>query len=126
MLTGDERHLPARDKGPVRRWVRDFVDARRNLGEYFLPVSITFVLMTFFTVGNTAVGLLIMGVLYLLVFITVADAIVLSFRLKKRLAAKFDAAKIPRGIRMYGVLRAFQLRRTRLPKPQVKRGEYPR
>jgi len=34
MITGDDRNLPPRDKGPVRRWVRDYVDARHNAGEY--------------------------------------------------------------------------------------------
>ena len=28
LANGDERYLPARDKGPVRRFVRDYVDSR--------------------------------------------------------------------------------------------------
>ena len=36
--TGDDRYLPARDKGPVKRYVRDYVDSRRTIGEYLLPV----------------------------------------------------------------------------------------
>jgi hypothetical protein len=126
MLTGEERYLPLRDKGPVRRWVRDYVDARRNPGEYFLPVSLVIVLASLFTAGNPVYGLLIIAVLYLIVLITVIDAFLLGNRIRKRLIAKFGADKLPRGIRMYGVMRAFQMRRTRLPKPQVKRGEYPR
>jgi len=126
MLTGDERHLPARDKGPVRRWTRDYVDARRNPGEYFLPVSIVVVMATFFTASDPALALIVILVLYLVVIITVADAILLGIRLRKRLITKFGEDKVPRGIRMYGILRAFQMRRTRLPKPQVKRGEFPR
>lgn len=126
MLTGEERYLPLRDKGPVRRWVRDYVDARRNPGEYFLPVSLVIVLASFFTAGNPLWGLAIIAVLYLVVLITVIDAFLLGNRMRKRLIAKFGADKLPRGIRMYGVMRAFQMRRMRLPKPQVKRGEYPR
>src|SRR3954451_9592873 len=33
---GDERYLPARDRGPVRKFARDFVDSRFNIAEYFL------------------------------------------------------------------------------------------
>jgi hypothetical protein len=126
MMTGDDRHLPLRDKGPVRRFARDYVDARHSPGEYFLPVSLVIVILTFLTASSPALGLALIGLLYLVVFITVGDAIVLGNRLRKRLIAKFGAEKIPRGIRMYAIMRAFQIRRTRLPKPQVKRGEFPR
>ena len=126
MLTGEERYLPLRDKGPVRRWVRDYVDARRNPGEYFLPVSLVIVLASLFTTGNPVYGLALIAVLYLVVLTAVVDAFLLGARIRKRVTAKFGADKLPRGIRMYGVMRAFQMRRTRLPKPQVKRGEYPR
>jgi hypothetical protein len=125
LQTGDERFLPARDKGPVKRWIRDFVDARRNLGEYFLPVSLVMVFSTVLTAGNPQAGLVVIAVLYLIVAATVLDAFILSRVLKKRLNAKFGEAKVPRGSLMYGILRAFQIRRTRLPKPQVKRGEHP-
>ena len=40
MKTGDERYLPARDKGPVRRFVRDWIDARLCVAEMLLPLLI--------------------------------------------------------------------------------------
>ncbi len=125
MLSGDERHLPLRDKGPIRKWVRNYVDARRNLGEYFLPVSIGMVFLTLLAQSNPGLTLLVLGLLYLVVFAAIIDGFVLSRRLKKKLTARFGAAVIPRGTLVYGVLRAFQMRRTRLPRPQVKRGEFP-
>lgn len=125
LQTGDERYLPARDKGPVKRWVRDYVDARRSLGEFFLPLSIGMLLATFLTANSVVAGLITIVVLYLIVAATIIDAFVLSRILKKRLTQRFGEQNVPRGSLMYGVLRAFQIRRTRLPKPQVKRGEYP-
>jgi hypothetical protein len=59
------------------------------------------------------------------VLITLVDAFVMWRGLKKKLAAKFGEDGSQRGLAMYAVLRVFQLRRARLPKPQVKRGEYP-
>lgn len=123
MQTGDERYLPARDKGPVRRWVRDLVDARRNLGEYFLPISIALVLATFLTQGNLQAGLVVIGILYTVVLVTVVDGFLLARRIKKGVTAKFGT--VPRGVLMYGVLRAYQIRRSRLPRPQVTRGQFP-
>lgn len=126
MLTGDERYLPARDKGPVRRWARDYVDARRNPGEYFLPVAIVVMLATFLTQQNPAAAFAIIITLYLVVIVTIIDAILLGRRVRKRVTAKFGAEKVPRGIAMYAILRAFQMRRMRLPKPRAERGAYPR
>ena len=40
MAAGDERYLPARDKGPQRRYVRDFVDAGWHLGEFVMPMMV--------------------------------------------------------------------------------------
>lgn len=126
MLSGDEKHLPLRDKGPVRRWTRDFVDARRNLGEYFLPVAIVMVFLTLLAQQSPMAALLVMGLLYVAVLAAIVDGVILGRKLRKRLDARFGADVVPRGTIMYGVLRAFQMRRTRLPRPQVARGEYPR
>src|SRR6476619_6571039 len=47
MVTGDDSHLPVRDKGPVRRYIRDYVDARWNLGEFMLPVMVVVLALSF-------------------------------------------------------------------------------
>lgn len=125
LQTGDERYLPPRDKGPERRWVRDYVDARRNVGEWFLPFSLVAVGAMLVSNSNVQLALVVLVVLYLGVGIAIVDAVVLGRRLKAGAEAKFGAARLPRGYRMYGVSRAFQIRRMRLPKPQVARGEFP-
>lgn len=125
MQTGDERYLPAKDKGPVRRYVRDHVDARWNLGEFFLPVAMLFVLATFVFQRSQAISVIVIFTLYLIVLVTMIDAFIMWRALKKRIVAKFGADTYLRGLPMYAVMRAFQIRRVRLPKPQVKHGEYP-
>jgi len=125
LLTGDERNMPPRDKGPARRWVRDYVDARWNLGEFFLPVSLVVVIATLLVGNNGVAAFFTIIALYAIVIISVVDAFILGRFIKKGLARKFDEDDIPAGTRMYGVMRSFQIRRTRLPKPQVKRGQYP-
>ncbi|MFD7308422.1 DUF3043 domain-containing protein [Promicromonospora sp. NPDC059942] len=124
MQTGDERYMPAKDKGPVRRYVRDFVDARWNLGEFFLPVAFIFLFATFFTTQYPQLSIFVMLGLYGFLFLTIVDVWLLWRSLKKRLTAKFG--EVPRGLLMYTVTRAYQLRRSRLPKPMSKkRGNYP-
>ena len=125
LRTGDERYLPTRDKGPQRRWVRDFVDARWSLGEFFLPIALVIVLATMFAANPTAVTIVEI-VLYGVVLLSILDLLVMTRVLKRGLAAKFGADKIERGLVWYGATRSMQIRRVRLPKPQVKRRQPPR
>jgi hypothetical protein len=125
MLTGDEKNMPLRDAGPVKRFVRDYVDARFNLGSYFLPLAVVFLVLAFLSQILGAAGFAItVGLLYLYVLAVVVDSVFMWFGLKKRLTAKFGATST-KGNLMYGVLRATQLPRTRLPRPMVKRGGKP-
>jgi hypothetical protein len=126
MQTGDERYLPAKDKGPVRRYVRQYVDARWSLGELFLPVAIVMLLLNML-LGQINAQVAFLGLILLYVFIIamVVDVAIMWRRLRKRLVAKFGPDAVVRGTLMYAVTRVFQIRRARLPKPQVKHGEYP-
>ena len=38
LMGGDQRYLPAVDRGSQRRYIRDYVDARRNLGDFMLAI----------------------------------------------------------------------------------------
>jgi hypothetical protein len=129
MLEGNERYLPARDRGPVRRYVRDAVDARRNVGELLLPVMVVVLLLSF--VGNAmraqnpGVYTAIFALTYVMFLLSAVDSFLLARRLKKQVTAKFGADAWVRGTSWYAVMRAFQIRRTRVPKPQVARGQHP-
>lgn len=123
MMAGDERYLPARDRGPIRRFVRDYIDARWNLAEFFLPASFVIVLTVLFAGNRPQLALGAILALYLAVFAAVADAVIATRRVKKRVLAVFG--EYPKGTGWYAVMRAFQIRGTRVPRPKVKRGEYP-
>ncbi|MFH8475102.1 DUF3043 domain-containing protein [Streptomyces sp. NPDC018000] len=122
LASGDERYLPVRDKGPVRRFVRDYVDSRFCIAEFFLPLAVIILILSVIQVPNIqAISLL----LWLLVIVLIViDSFGLAFRLRKQLNERFpDTPK--RGAVAYGLMRTLQMRRLRLPKPQVKRGERP-
>ncbi|MBZ3903228.1 DUF3043 domain-containing protein [Streptomyces brasiliscabiei] len=122
LATGDERYLPARDKGPVRRFARDFVDSRFHIAEFFLPLAVIILVLSMVQVASLQNIALLLW-LFVIVLIVV-DSISLGFRLKKQLNERFpDANK--KGAVAYALMRTLQMRRLRLPKPQVKRGERP-
>lgn len=119
---GDERYLPARDKGPVRKFARDWVDSRFNVAEFFLPMAVVILVLSVVRVPSIQnIALLLWLIVIVLI---VLDAAVSGFRLKKRLAERFPDQN-RRGAVAYALMRSLQMRRLRLPKPQVKRGERP-
>ncbi|MFF3844009.1 DUF3043 domain-containing protein [Streptomyces sp. NPDC002328] len=119
---GDERYLPARDKGPVRRFARDFVDSRFNVAEFFLPMAVIILVLSMVRVASLqSIALLLWLVVIVLI---VLDSIVTGFRLKKQLAERFPDEN-RRGAVAYALMRSLQMRRLRLPKPQLKRGAKP-
>lgn len=121
---GDDRYLPDRDQGPQRRYARDFVDARTSLGEWMLPLMLAVVLMTF--VANEVVQLISIFTIWGYLAALIVDSVFLGRNLRKRLTEKFGADKLQTGFQWYAIMRSLQMRRLRLPKPQVRRGEYPR
>jgi len=122
MAAGDDRYLTARDRGPQRRYVRDYVDARFSIGEYLIPVMLLVIVLSFLPGYFQVYGLLALWAFFA---IAVIDCFVLGMLVRKRLREKFGESKVERGVRWYAAMRALQLRVMRLPKPQVKRGQYP-
>lgn len=119
LRTGDERHLPPRDRGPVRRYSRDIVDARRSVAEFFLPLAVIILVLTY--VGSetlqTAGGALWLA----LVVLIIIDSVLLARRLKRGLRRSFPDES-QRGALPYALMRSMQIRRFRLPPPRIKAG----
>ena len=119
-LRGDENALPARDRGPVKRFVRNYVDSRRSIGEYFLPVIGVVLLVSLIPIAAAAViGVVLM---YTVLFASVIDGFLLSRKIKREVTTRFPDVST-KGLAMYGWLRSTQMRRMRAPKPGVSVGE---
>lgn len=123
LAMGDERYLPMRDRGQQRRYVRDYVDARLGAGELFLPIMLIVIVLTYIPDKNFAtVGLLLFVTFFV---VAVLDCLLMSIFVRKRIAKKFGDSAVERGIKLYAVMRSLQLRVMRLPKPQVRRRQFP-
>lgn len=126
LAAGDERYLPARDKGAQKRYARDYVDARYSVGEMLVPIMIVIILISFVQIpGNDPylVANIANGIMWLFVMVLLIDLIIMSARMRKRIEAKFG--QIDRGVRWYAMMRTLQMRFMRMPKPQVGRKQYP-
>ena len=125
MRSGDERSLPARDRGPVRAFVRDIVDARRNAGGMFLLVA-AIVFAGYFTpsVRIRAAAVSLWTVVFVLI---VLDSIFLGLRIRKLVNERFPERtgrnEGTGSLIWYGVTRATMIRRWRMPKARVRVGD---
>ena len=122
MANGEEKYMPLRDRGPQKRYVRDYVDARFSVGELLIPVMVVVIILTAIPLSDVQV--ISMLVLYGFFVLAVGDAVWAGFSVTRKLKAKFGEDNVEK-VRWYTAMRAFQLRLMRLPKPQVKRGQYP-
>ncbi len=117
MRTGEEKYLPERDKGPVRRFVRDWIDARLTFIELLLPMLVIVMMLS---LGKSREMQSLASTLYSALWILVIiDVTWLSIRLVGELKRRFPEHD-RKGWWFYAIMRALQLRPLRMPKPQVK------
>lgn len=119
MDTGDERYFLKRDQGPVRKFLRDYVDSRRTIAEFFLPIILVILLTSL--IGIPQIQLISTVVWMVAMILLVVDLTVLGLRVKREVRTRFpdDPGK---GNVFYAIARATQIRKLRLPKPAVKPG----
>jgi hypothetical protein len=113
---GEDRYLPKRDAGPVRRLVRDVVDSRRNAAVLLLPIAVVLLaaqLSRSAAVLSVATTLWLAGLLYVFV-----DLVLLAVTLRRRIRREFPDDR-SRGHLGYGLLRSTVFRRWRMPAPAV-------
>lgn len=125
MKSGDERYLPARDQGPVKRFIRDWVDSRLTFAEFLLPILIVIMIGSGFGERGSNIEK-VTGYLWTAsILLLLTDTVLMRIRLKKALRAKFPDESL-KGTTFYAMIRMLQIRFMRMPKPKVKLGGAPK
>lgn len=123
MRTGDERHMPAQHKGPIRAFGRNYVDASAPISAFFMPVALLLLPIMFFQGRFPQIVIPMVWGMYVVFLLMLIHAIWVARRAKKLALHKFG--EVPPGFLFQMLGRAFYLRRWRLPSPQVARGQFP-
>jgi Protein of unknown function (DUF3043) len=123
LMAGDPAYFPRRDAGPVKAQVRDYIDRRRTVGEFFVPFA--FVVLLLGLVNNPTVQTTVVYVWTSVLLLVVLDTILVGILLGRTLRKEFPDKSQRKGAVSYGVLRALQLRRFRIPPPRIKAGGKP-
>jgi hypothetical protein len=122
MMAGDEQYLMPRDRGPVKAYIRDLVDARRNLLGLFMPLAI--LIFVALLVPDPRVQsmttLLCLGMLVVMIL----EGVMSGRRIARLVREKFPKEPV-RGLSIgwYAFIRASQIRKLRVPKPRVRPGD---
>ncbi|MCP2290602.1 DUF3043 domain-containing protein [Nocardia amikacinitolerans] len=121
MLAGEDKYLLPRDQGPVRGYVRDLVDARRNLVGLFMPMALVLIMSMFAAPGLQTIVTLAMLVMMLFMII---EGVILGRIVNNRVRERFPD-NTDTGFRLgwYAFVRASQIRKMRAPKPRVSPGD---
>ena len=120
MRRGEQWALPTRDRGPVKALARDYIDSRRRLSEYYMYLMIVLVVVLF--VKKSSVQLYAEPIALVLILLVVVDAAWLRFKLTKLVRERLPGEST-RGLTIYAVFRALQIRRFRVPPPRIRPGD---
>jgi hypothetical protein len=112
----------AREAAPEKALMRDYIDARFNLGEFLLPSVVVILAVTLLGSYWPSVTVIATLAMYLFIFAVFVDVSLMWRGFKKVLAARLPKAS-PKGLLIYGMTRSTQIRRFRSPAPRIKRGD---
>jgi hypothetical protein len=120
MKRGEAWALNPRDRGPARALTRDFVDSKRRVSEYYMYILVILLAAVF--VRSSAAQAIISPVVLLLILVIVVDGTLIRRSLSRLMAERLPGEST-RGLTMYAVMRALQIRRFRVPAPRVHPGD---
>ena len=122
MRRGEEWALQPRDRGPMKKLARDYVDAHRRPAEFYMYALIVLVVALVAGKSHKALNSDLQFLLLAIIVVIIVDALLL-----RRSIAKLAKERLPgestRGVTFYAIMRALQLRRFRNPAPRIKPGD---
>jgi hypothetical protein len=123
MMAGDERFLPARDRGPIRAIARDVIDSRLNVGTIFIFALVAILVGSIQSMPTRVQAGANLLFLFMILALVVDSAFV--FRRIRRLAKERHPNATERwgSLFFYTVMRSISFRFMRVPKPRVKVGQ---
>jgi hypothetical protein len=122
MRRGEEWALQPRDRGPMKKLARDYVDAHRRPSEFYMYALIILVIALVAGKAHKALNSDLQFLLLAIIAVIIVDAILLRRSINK-LAKERLPDESTRGITFYAIMRALQLRRFRNPAPRIKPGD---
>jgi len=123
LLRGDEKYFPAKDRGPVRKAARNYVDSRRTVGEFFVPMAFIVILSGMF--HNDKIRNLMTTAWLFMLILLILDCIFIGVRVHAVTKLDHPEKSDRKGLTFYAIMRGLQIRKFRIPPATVKAGGRP-
>ena len=120
MKRGESWALNPRDRGPAKALVRDYIDSKRRISEYYMYILVVLLAAVF--LRNKTEQQYISPLVLVLVVVILLDAQLIRRNLRKLISERLPGEST-RGLTVYAVMRALQIRRFRMPAPRIRPGE---
>lgn len=117
---GEQWALPRKDQGPVRALARDVVDSRRGIGEYYMLLVV--LLIVLLVLPGQSTKIVADAVVIVLLLVIIVEGWLVGRKVKRMAAERFPGQST-QGVVMYATMRGISMRRMRVPKPRVSRGD---
>ena len=120
MKQGESWALNPRDRGPAKALARDYIDSKRRISEYYMYILVVLLAAVF--LRNKTEQQYISPLVLVLVVVILLDAQIIRRSLRKLVSERLPGEST-RGLTVYAVMRALQIRRFRMPAPRVRPGD---
>jgi hypothetical protein len=118
--------MMAKDRGPVRAYIRDEVDTHRHMVGLFMPLVALVLVITVGLSSRPDLQVYSTPILLALLIVMVGEGLWISRRVVRKVRVEYpEAPDRSFSIGWYAVQRAMTIRKLRLPKTRLKPGEEP-
>lgn len=122
MRRGEDWALGPRDRGAGKKLARDYVDAHRRPMEFYMYALVVLILALFAGRSNSALASYMQIFLLVIIAVIAVDAYFLRRSIVNVVHERLPGEST-RGLALYSIMRALQLRRFRTPSPRLKPGD---
>ena len=122
MRRGEDWALGPRDRGPAKKLARDYVDAHRRPMEFYMYALIVLIVALFAGRSDKSLANYMQIFLLVIIAIIAVDAYFLRRSITNVVHERLPGEST-RGLALYSIMRALQLRRFRTPTPSLKPGD---
>ncbi|HIW92818.1 MAG TPA: DUF3043 domain-containing protein [Candidatus Corynebacterium avicola] len=124
MMAGDPDYLLARDQGKEKALVRNLVDSKRYLMNYFLPIALIVVVVMIVGTQYPDIANMVSLLMLVVILVMVVEGFFLGRRANRLVNERYPDNTFGKwSIGFYAFTRATMIRKMRTPAPQTQLGD---
>jgi Protein of unknown function (DUF3043) len=120
MQRGENWALNPKDRGAARQLARDYIDSKRRVSEYYMYVLVILLIAVF--AGGKGLQGYISPLILILAVVLLIETQLIKGAMRRLLNERMPGEPM-KGLTLYAIMRALQIRKLRVPAPRVRPGD---